>query len=111
MIKLILNILVSGLAVFIADYLLPGVSIDSFTTAIILALVLGVINVTLKPFLKIITFPVNLMSLGLFSIILNGLLILLADNLLAGFSVDNLFYAIIFSVVLGVVNSLLSILK
>ncbi|RYZ52863.1 MAG: phage holin family protein, partial [Sphingobacteriales bacterium] len=75
LIKLVIN----ALAVFAASYLLPGVSVESFTTAIIVALVLGVLNLILKPILVLLTIPVTLATLGLFLLVINAVIVLICD--------------------------------
>ena len=105
--QIIINLLVNGLAVFITAQLLPGVSINNFTTAIIVGVVLGIINTLIKPVLLILTLPLNIMTLGLFTFILNGLLILLTSMLITGFSVKNFWWAFLFSIVISLVNSVL----
>lgn len=103
----IINILISGLAVFITAYILPGVKVNSFFTALIIAVVLGVVNTFVKPILLIFTLPLNILTLGLFTFILNGLLILLTTRIVPGFTVSNIWWAILFSLVMWVVNSVL----
>jgi putative membrane protein len=102
---LVINILVSALSVFIAAYVLPGVDVTSFTAALVVAVVLGVMNAFVKPVLTILTLPISIITLGLFSIILNGLLILLVDAIVPGFQVDGFLWALIFGFVLGIINS------
>lgn len=102
--SLLISWLISTLAVIITAYLLQGVHIDSFTTALIVALVLGIINATLKPLLILLTLPINILSLGLFTFIINALLIILTSIIIPGFKVDNFWWALVFSLVLAVVN-------
>lgn len=102
--NILINILLSGLAVFIAAYILPGVEVESFTTALVAAIVLGVINAVLKPVLLILTLPINILTLGLFTFVLNALLILLAANIVPGFHVNGFIWALILSLVLAVIN-------
>lgn len=105
--NLLINLLINGFAVFVTAYLLPGVTVDSFFTALVVAIVLGIVNMFLKPILFILTLPVTVVTLGLFAFILNGILILLISSFVPGFAVKNLFWAIIFSLVLSLVNSFL----
>ncbi len=105
--QLIVNLLINGFAVFVVAYLLPGVHVDSFFTAVIVAIVLGVVNAFLKPLLLLLTLPINILTLGLFTLIINGLLILLTSAFVPGFTVRNIGWAIIFSIVLALVNSVL----
>jgi putative membrane protein len=97
--QLIVRLLITGIAVFVASYILPGVQVDSFVTALIVAIVLGVINAFIKPILMILTLPITLVTLGLFTFVINALLVLLTDYVVPGFSVDNFFWALGFSIV------------
>ena len=102
--KFFLKVLVSALAVFITAYLLPGVSVDPFTTAIVVAFVLAVLNALLRPVLIILTIPVTVMSLGLFLLVINAFIIQIAAYVVRGFSVSNFWWALLFSVILSVVT-------
>lgn len=102
--KILVNLILSALAVFIAAYILPGVSVANFTTALVAAVVLGIINAVLKPILLILTLPINILTLGLFTFILNAALILLAAKIVPGFHVDGFISAIILSIVLAIIN-------
>jgi putative membrane protein len=103
----LIRLLIMALAVMLTSYLLPGVHVESFWSAIILALLLALLNVTLKPILIIITIPVTFLTLGLFLLVINALMILLADAILPGFIVDGFWWALLFSVVLWIINSLI----
>lgn len=106
--SILINWLVSTLAILITGYLLPGVSISSFTTALVAAVVLGIINAIIKPILLILTLPINVLTLGLFTFVINALVILLASNIVPGFKVDGFWWALLFSIVLSLINSFLS---
>lgn len=99
------KLIVSTLSVFVAGWLLPGVQIDSFTTAIGIAVVLGLLNATLKPLLIIITIPLTVMSLGLFLIIINAIVIGVADQIIDGLHVESTWTAILFSLLISVISS------
>ncbi len=103
----IVKLLLTGVAVMLAAYILPGVSIDGFGTAIILALVLAVLNAVVRPILVFLTIPVSVVTLGLFLLVINAVIILLADSLVAGFDTSGFFAALLFSLVLSVLNSIL----
>ncbi|PCE63284.1 phage holin family protein [Sediminicola luteus] len=110
--KLILRLLLTALAVVILAKVLPGVGVDSYGTAIIVAIVLGFLNFLVKPILVLLTLPVTIITLGLFLLIVNALIILLADNLVSGFSVDSIWWAVLFSLLLSILQSILhSLLK
>ncbi len=106
--RLLISWLISAIAVFITSYILPGVQIDSFGTAFVVALVLGIINAIVKPILFVLTLPITILTLGLFALVLNVLMILLTDNLVSGFSVDGILWAVLFGLVLSIVNSILN---
>jgi putative membrane protein len=105
--KIIIRLLVSALAIFVTAYLLPGVDVTGWQTYFILAIVLGALNLFLKPLLVLLTLPLSIVTLGLFTIVINTLLVMLADKLVDGFSVDGFLWALIFGLVLAVVNSVL----
>ncbi len=99
--------MVSTLAIIVSAYLLPGVHVESFISALALAVVLGVINAFIKPVFLILTLPINILTLGLFTFILNALFILLAAKVVPGFRVDGFWWAFIFGIVLSLVNAVL----
>lgn len=110
--KLILRILLSALAVVILSYILPGVEVDSYWTAILVAVVLSLLNFLVKPILIILTLPVTIITLGLFLLIINAIIILLADYLITGFDVNGIWWALLFSLLLSLLQSFLfTILK
>ena len=106
--KLIVYLLINSIAIIVAASILPGVTVDSYTTVILLAIVLGVINTFIKPLVLLLTLPFNLITLGLFTFVVNALLLLLADVLIAGFTVSNFLWALLFSLVVSLVSSFLS---
>lgn len=108
--KIVVNLLVSVLAIVISAYLLPGTTIDSLSTALMVAVVLGILNAILKPILTILTLPITILTLGLFSFVLNALMILLVSAIIPGFRVDGFMWALLFSLVLSLVNTLLNAL-
>ena len=110
--KFILRILLSALAVVVLAKILPGVGVDTYTTAIIVAVVLSLLNFIVKPILVILTLPVTIITFGLFILIINAIIILLADRLINGFSVDTIWWALLFSLLLSFLQSILfSLLK
>lgn len=110
--KLILRILLSALAVVILSKVLPHVTVDGYLTAIIVAVVLSLLNFIVKPILVILTLPVTVLTLGLFLLIINAIIILLADGMIDGFAVDGIWWALLFSLLLSFLQSILfSVLK
>ncbi|HXS14928.1 MAG TPA: phage holin family protein [Candidatus Saccharimonadales bacterium] len=105
--EILVGWLVSTLAIIVTAYLLPGVHIDSLLTALTAAVVLGIINSIIKPILLLLTLPINFLSLGLFTFIINALLVILATKIVPGFFVDGFWWALAFSIVQSLVNSVL----
>lgn len=106
----ILKWLLNGLAIVITAYLLPGVRLSGFGAALIAALVLGLINTFLKPVLILLTLPINILTLGLLTFVINALLIMLTSAIVSGFSVDGFWWALLFSLVLSIVSYLLNVM-
>lgn len=109
--NLLLKLVISSLAVYATAYLLPGVHVPSFVSAIIVAVVVGLLNTFLKPILVILTIPATILTLGLFLLVINALIIMLAGYLLDGFTVDGFLWALLYSVVLSVITSILNSLS
>lgn len=108
----ILKLLLTALAVITLANFLPGVTVSSYTTAIVVAAVIALLNMFVKPLLVIFTLPVTILTLGLFLFVINAIVILLASNLVSGFAVNGFFTAMLFSVLLSLFRSLLfSLLK
>ena len=99
------KILVTAVAAIMVSYLLPGVSIDSSVTAIILAVVLALLNGFVKPILIVLTIPITILTLGLFLLIINIVIIKWASEIVPGFSVRNWWSALLFSLLLSVVTA------
>jgi putative membrane protein len=93
----------------IAGYLIPGVTVSSWWTALVVAVVLGILNTFLKPILLFLTFPVTVITLGLFALVVNTALILLATVLVPGFAIDGFLTALLFGVALFFINAFFSI--
>ncbi len=102
--NILINWLLSGISVIVAAYLLQGVHVRDFPTALVVAIVLGIVNAILKPILIILTLPINVVTLGLFIFVINALLVLLTTALVPGFTVDNFGWALLFSLVLSLIN-------
>jgi len=97
----LVRLLVYAVAVLITAYILPGVYVDSFLVAILAAAVLSFLNAFLKPVLIILTIPITFFTLGLFLLVINGLVILLASAIVPGFEVDGFIWALLFSIILS----------
>jgi len=103
LIQLILN----AVAILLTSYLLSGVHVDGFLAAFILAFVLSILNAILKPLLIILTIPITVVTLGLFLIVINAGVLLLADYFVSGTSIDGFWWAVLFGFIVSVINSIL----
>lgn len=105
----LINVLLSALAIGIAAYILPGVTVAGPLTAIVIAIVLAVINATVWRLLRVAAFPINVLTFGLIGFIISVLMILLTDSLVAGFEIANFRIAAIFALILAVIQSLFGV--
>lgn len=103
----ILRLLLSALAVLLLANILPGVRVDSYGIAVLVAVVLSLLNLIVKPLLIILTLPVTLITLGLFLLVINAVIILLASKLVTGFWVDGFWTALLFSLLLSLLQAVL----
>lgn len=102
--QLLVKLLVSAAAVFISASILPGVHVVDFGAALLVSIILGVLNAVIKPMLLVLTLPITIVTLGLFTFVLNAFMILVTDTLVAGFQVDSFWFALLFSLVLSAVS-------
>ena len=105
--NLIMRLIITSIVAFGLSYLLEGIKFDSFWTAIILAIVLAVLNAIVKPLLILFTLPITLFTFGLFLFVINALIILLAEKLVNGFHVEGFWWALLFSLLLSLLTSIL----
>jgi putative membrane protein len=108
--RILLVWLVNALALIAVAYLLPSISVSSFTSALIAALVLGLLNAIIRPVLVLLTLPVTIVTLGLFILVINALLFWLAGSILEGFHVQGFWGAFVGSILFSIVSWLLSAL-
>ena len=106
--KLLINWVISALSLYLLSFLFSGIVFDSFTAALITSIILGLINAIIKPILIILTLPINIITLGLFSLIINACMLIIASNVSPGFHVDSFATAFFASIVLSVINAILS---
>lgn len=104
--RILLEILLMGAAVAIAAFLIPGVTVDGFLTAILVGILIAVVNATIGGILRILTFPINILTLGLMSFIITVLMVLLVDRMVDGFNTNGFLSALIFALVLSVIKML-----
>lgn len=105
--RFFLKLLLTAIAVVVLASLLPGIQVESYTTAVWVAFIIAILNMFVRPLLVLFTLPATIMSLGLFLFVINAVIILLAGNLVDGFAVSGFFTALIFSILLSVFRSIL----
>ena len=103
------NWILSALALIIAAKYIPGFHVDTFTTALIVAALLGIINTLIKPFILILTLPINIMTLGLFTFVINALLLLAVARYVPGFTITGFIPALVGAIILWLINILIHI--
>jgi len=108
MFSLILIWILNAVALLAVAYLLPGIAVASFGSALIAALVLGLLNTLVKPVLVLLTLPITVVTLGLFLLVLNALLFWFAGSVLKGFRVDGFWWAVIGAIAYSLISGLLS---
>lgn len=105
--EFIIRLLLSALAVLLTSKILSGVKVDNYGQAVLVAIVLGVVNAVVKPILVFLTIPITILTLGLFLLVINALMIMLVDKVLKGFSVKSFWWAFFFSIILSFINGIL----
>ncbi|MFP3597137.1 phage holin family protein [Chryseobacterium sp. SIMBA_029] len=104
--NLIIRLFVTAIVAYLLTKILPGVHFEGFSTAIIFAIVLGVLNLIVKPVLGLLGLPLTIITLGLFALVINAVIILIADYFIDSMVVDGFWWALIFSVLLSIITSL-----
>jgi putative membrane protein len=104
--NLLIRILITAILVVIIAHFMPGVAVASFTTSLIVAVVLGLLNAFVKPILILLTLPVTLITFGLFLLVINALIILLCTKIVGGFHVESFWTAVFFSIILSISQSI-----
>lgn len=104
--KLIIRLLVTSVLVMIISHLMTGVIVDEFTSALTVAIVLGLLNLFVKPILVILTLPVTILTLGFFYLVINAGMILVCDHFVDGFKVNTFWTAMLFSIILSLSQSI-----
>ncbi|MFT5969809.1 MAG: putative membrane protein [Flavobacteriales bacterium] len=103
----LMRLLISGSAVLLSSYLIDGVVVSGFISALMVALFLGLLNVIFKPLLVLLTIPITVLTLGLFLFVINAIIVLMVDGVVSGFSVSSIWTAILFSFILSLITSVL----
>lgn len=103
--NLIVRLLITAIVAYLLTKILPGVHFDGFSTAIIFAIVLGILNIFVKPILSLFGLPLTIITLGLFALVINAIIILIADYFIDSMKVDGFLWAFIFSILLSLITS------
>lgn len=103
----IIKLIITAVVAYFLPHLLSGVHVNNFTSALIFAIVLGLLNLIVKPILHFFSFPITLFTLGLFALVINAVIILLADHFTDGINIDGFWWALIFSIALSIITSVL----
>ena len=106
--RILINLLISALAVVIGAYLLPGVQVNSFFDAVLVAIIIALLNAFLKPILVMLTIPITFITLGLFLFVIDAAVIMIAGKILEGFQVSGFWPALLFSIIIGIISWLLT---
>lgn len=104
---IIVNVIVNALAVIVASYIIPGVSVLSFMDAVVASIVLGIVNIFVRPLILLFTLPLNILTLGLFTLVVNAFMVLIVARIVPGFNVSGLLSALLFSLALSLVNAVI----
>lgn len=105
---LLLRWLILSLAIVVAAYLFPGIRVEGFGTALVAALVLGILNAFFRPILILLTLPINILTLGLFTFVINALLLMMTSGVIGGLVVDGFGSALLGALIISLVSWLLS---
>lgn len=105
--NILVNWLLSALIVIVVAYILPGVHVESFLTALAVSLILGVLNLLIRPLIIVLTLPITLITFGLFLVVINAILLLITDAIVPGFTIDGFWWAVGFSLLVSLINVLL----
>ncbi len=107
MVAIISTILVNAVSITVGSYLLEGVKVKNFVHALIAAVVLGVLNWLVKPILAFLAFPITFLTLGLFTLVINAVILMFVDMLLPGLKIKNFWWALVFGLIIAIINTLL----
>ena len=100
-------LLINSIVIFLGAYLLDGVKVKSYWTALGVALLLALINMFIKPVIVLLTLPLTILTLGLFILVINAWILLIIDKLVDGFSVKGFWWAVLFSIFISIINSVM----
>ncbi len=106
--KFLIKIILSSFSVIVADWLLKGVNIEDYLTSILVAFVLAVLNMILKPILVLLTIPITMITFGFFLLVINAVIVLVASDIVPGFTINGFWWAVAFSLIVSLLNSIIN---
>lgn len=101
---LLVTLLVNSVGIFVIGYLLKGVELKSFFTAVVVAVVLGLVNFFIKPVILFLSLPLTILTFGLFILVINAIMLMLVDAMVDDFKIKNFWWALLFGLILSVLN-------
>ncbi|WP_340106099.1 phage holin family protein [Rhodohalobacter sp. 8-1] len=107
---MIKTLLINSIVIFAGSYLLNGVTLKNYWTALGVAIVLAILNLFIRPFIVLLTLPLTILTLGLFTLVINAWILMLADKLVDGFTIKGFWWAVLFSLFISILNSLLFVI-
>ncbi|MFA6603369.1 MAG: phage holin family protein [Patescibacteria group bacterium] len=105
--RLLIRWIIAALAILATAYVLPGVTVSSFFVAMVVAAMLGVVNAFIRPVLLLLTLPINILTLGLFTFVINALMVMLVANIVPGYKIASFWWALAFSLLLSLIMNVL----
>lgn len=105
---MLMRLLINALAFYITAYIIPGFTIGGWTTLLVISVVWGILSVVVKPILLILTLPINILTLGLFTFVINAVVLLITSRIVPGFTIDGFGTALLAAVVLSILNGFLT---
>ncbi|MCL4200586.1 phage holin family protein [Patescibacteria group bacterium] len=108
---MLLQLLINALAFYITAYIVPGIEISGWVALFVISVVWGILTVIFKPILIILTLPINILTLGLFTFVINAIVLMVTSSIVPGFTIDSFGTALLASIVLSIVNGFLSMIR
>lgn len=108
--RLLIRWAINTVAIVLAAYILPAISVESWKSALVAGVLLGILNTFVRPIFRLLTLPINVATLGLFVLVTNALILMILDWLMAGLKIDGFLWAIVAAVIIAIVTSIINIL-
>lgn len=106
--QLLISLLINSATLIAATYIVPGFEVDNFQTALLASIVIGLINIFIRPILLLVTLPINLLTLGLFTFVINAVVLWLASQVITGMTIESPLAGILAAIVISIVSTILS---